>query len=404
MRKCSVRRDGSPATARASSSVNGEPLQYLREFVVVPAGVALAWPMADRRKERQGKRRAAANTPKVATPKAAGGAKKAKPASNKAAANQRPATQGKTVAARGNSPPSPDRQPDEAASVDPALPPPPGLTVAAVSAGGGSRAQSLSSPSGIAGVAASGRAGSLGQALPSGIEGVTATGRAAGVETTVIGATPETHTVTVDADFVVKTLASVDVPQDAIMIPGAGNLAANAEVVPARSRGPRRKRARATRRPRQVTKARLLRQTDVAEAALKKLAPPHGGMGHNSQRRAIRWPLTQIQYDLAMAAIRSLRDALATGGRAAIAAMKATGKTLARTATILKRWLEPRVGKFGDEFAKSFGKTAGKSAGNAVVPLATALVGYAFGAHVELGDLLLMIVAVQGIGHRSGRD
>jgi hypothetical protein len=98
-----------------------------------------------------------------------------------------------------------------------------------------------------------------------------------------------------------------------------------------------------------------------------------------------------------MAAIRSLRDALATKGRAAL---QAAGTTLARTATILKRWLERRVDKAGDEFAKSFGKAAG----NAVVPLAAAMVGNAFGTHIELGVLLQMIVLAQVISHRSGRD
>jgi hypothetical protein len=107
-------------------------------------------------------------------------------------------------------------------------------------------------------------------------------------------------------------------------------------------------------------------------------------MGHNSQRRAIRWPLTQIQYDRAMAAIRCLRDALATGvaSRSAITTMKAAGKTLARTTAKLGRWL--RIDKAADEFAKSFGKTAGPLA-------AAAIFGHVTGADEQLKTLIKMI-------------
>jgi hypothetical protein len=73
-------------------------------------------------------------------------------------------------------------------------------------------------------------------------------------------ATPETHTVTVDYTVDVKTLASV--------------YTADAEV-PARSGRSTRKRTTGTRPARRETIAAIRRQADVAEAALKKLAPPH---------------------------------------------------------------------------------------------------------------------------------
>jgi hypothetical protein len=131
----------------------------------------------------------------------------------------------------------------------------------------------------------------------------------------------------------------------------------------------------------------LLRQADVAEAALKKLAPAHGGIGHNRPPTANRGaPLTPTQYDRALAAIGRLRDALATGvaSRAAIAAMKAAARTLARTTTILGRWLKPRVDKAADEFAKSFGKFGGRLA-------AAALYAYVSGADKQLTILVRMI-------------
>jgi archaellum component FlaG (FlaF/FlaG flagellin family) len=73
---------------------------------------------------------------------------------------------------------------------------------------------------------------------------------------------------------------------------------------------------------------------------------------------------------------------LATGvpTRAAIAAMKAVARTLARTTTILGRWLKPRADMAADEFAKSFGKLA-----------AAAIVGYASGADKQLTILIKMI-------------
>jgi hypothetical protein len=64
--------------------------------------------------------------------------------------------------------------------------------------------------------------------------------------------------------------------------------------------------------------------------------------------------------------------------------MKAVGKTLARTTTILVRWLKPRVDKAADEFAKSFGKTAGPAA-------AMASIAYASGADKQLTILIKMI-------------
>jgi hypothetical protein len=210
--------------------------------------------------------------------------------------------------------------------------------------------QEVAAPPVIAEVAATGRANLMGLASL----GVAATGRVAG-----------------------------DVQQASAIIPGAGRVQADADRVPARTR----KRTTGTRPARRVTKARLLRQADVAEAALKKLAPAHGGIGHNRQSMAHRGaPLTPTQYDRALAAIGRLRDALATGvpTRAAIAAMKAVARTLARTTTILGRWLKPRADKAADEFAKSFGKTAGQLA-------AFAIVGYASGADKQFTILIKMI-------------
>ena len=195
--------------------------------------------------------------------------------------------------------------------------------------------------------------------------------QSAGVETTVVRAAPELS-------------APVGTPDGAISIPGEGILTADADRVPARTR----KRIIGTRPARRVTKARLLHQADVAEAALKKLEPPYGGIGHNRPPTANRGaPLTPTQYVHALAAIGRLKDALATGGRAAIAAMKAAARTLARTTTILGHWLKPRVDKAADEFAKSFGKTAGPLVSMA----AAAIVGYASGADKQLTILIKMI-------------
>jgi hypothetical protein len=179
----------------------------------------------------------------------------------------------------------------------PVTPPQTGIQGATATAVAGSPAQApirgVTAPSVIAGVAATGRTNLMGLASL----GVAATGK-------------------VDGDMQ---------PASAIM-PSAGGVQADADRVPARTR----KQTTGSRPARRVTRARLLHQADVAEAAQKKLAPPHGGRGHNSQRRAIGWPLTQIQYDRAMAAIRSLKAALAAGGRL----MMTAGRTLARTATI----------------------------------------------------------------------
>jgi hypothetical protein len=143
----------------------------------------------------------------------------------------------------------------------------------------------------------------------------------------------------------------------------------------------------------------MLRELPLSPPSDKGEAAPSGRCCRGGPEEAgagTRWDRTQpptdsqsrgaadapTQYDRALAAIGRLRDALATGVPSR-AAMKAAGKALARTATILRRWLERRVDKAG---------------------IATAMVGYAFGAHVELGVLLQMIVLAQVIGHRSSRD
>jgi hypothetical protein len=135
----------------------------------------------------------------------------------------------------------------------------------------------------------------------------------------------------------------------------------------------------------------LLNQADVAEAALKKLAPLHGGIGHNRPPTANRGaPLTPAQYDRALAAIGRSRDALATGvaSRAAIAAMKAAARTLARTTARLERWLKLRDA--AGAFTKSFAKTSG--------PLtAAALVGHVSGADKQLTIPIKMIGQLLGM-------
>jgi hypothetical protein len=190
---------------------------------------------------------------------------------------------------------------------------------------------------------------------------------------------------------------AADVQQAPTIIPGAGGVQADADRVPARTR----KRTTGTRPARRVTIAAIRRQTAVAEPALKKLAPAHGGIGHNRQRRANRGaPLTRRQYDRAVAAIGRLWDALKTGvaSRAAIAAMKAAARTLGNTVARLDRWLKLREAAV--EFTKSFGKTAGKTAGSLAPAV---IVSYAIGAHGELTTLIQMIVLIQMIDHRTGR-
>jgi hypothetical protein len=153
-------------------------------------------------------------------------------------------------------------------------------------------------------------------------------------------------------------------------LPGLGSLTARATV---------------RRRP---TKKAVLRRRAAAEAALEKLEPTHGGIGHNRRPgSALRGaPLTPTQYRRAMAALHALRVTF----EAAIpkrATIQAAMVTLAKTAASLGRWLRPGLDKGRDAFFKRLG-TLG----------ATAVVAHVTGADRALFDLIGTLAKWSGQG------
>lgn len=109
-----------------------------------------------------------------------------------------------------------------------------------------------------------------------------------------------------------------------------------------------------------LSRAEILRRLETAEAALAKLAPQHGGIGHNNPPDG---PLTAEEHREAVAAVSAIREEVQSPRPNLSRAEKAL-LVIGTTAAILGKWFADRLTVPIDEFNRAVARKIGEKVGD----------------------------------------
>jgi DNA-binding response OmpR family regulator len=137
------------------------------------------------------------------------------------------------------------------------------------------------------------------------------------------------------------------------------------------------------------TKRQLLRQLDLVEAALHRIEPHQGGIGHNNPPDQTHQtnPFTFVEHQRAIGAVDDLRNEFKARSSDRSRVMEA-GSTLAWVMGKMGIWLKKRANVASDQFAKSFGQAAGTTT---ALLLTGAFARLVSDAHNQVDNLIRMV-------------